>query len=301
VQYCTKFFIDSRKLWQKDLHGAHKIIAIPQHHLDIIRAAHDDISHKMIFATKSLIALRFWWPNMKHDIAWFICTCHICQLRQTRNLLIPPIVATPAPLFGKVYMDTMQMPLSGGFKYIVQGRCSLTTYPEWQKLRRENTTTLGDWIFEEIICRWGSLYEVVTDNGTAFIAAMEYLAKWYHINHIQISGYNSHANGLVERAHFDIRQSLFKAVDGDQSKWSEGAHSVFWAERVAVRKRMGCSPYFAVTGLHPLIPLDISKAMYLQPPPDSILSTTDLIARRAIALQKQSADLEKLYLKVYTA
>jgi Integrase zinc binding domain/RNase H-like domain found in reverse transcriptase len=301
VRYCTEFFVDSGKLWRKDSHGAHKIVAIPQRRLDIIRAAHDDIGHKMIFATKSLIALRFWWPNMKHDIAWFIRTCHICQLRQTRNLLIPPIVATPAPLFGKVYMDTMQMPLSGGFKYIVQGRCSLTTYPEWRKLRRENATTLGDWIFEEIICRWGSLYEVVTDNGTAFVAAMEYLAKRYHINHIRISGYNSRANGLVERAHFDIRQSLFKAVDGDQSKWSEGAHSVFWAERVTVRKRMGCSPYFAVTGSHPLIPLDISEATYLQPPPDSILSTTDLIARRAIALQKRSADLEKLYSKVYTA
>ena len=94
----------------------------------------------------------------------------------------------------------------------------------------------------------------------------------------RISGYNSHANGLIKRAHFDIQQSLFKAVDGDQSKWSTGAHSVFWAERITVRKRMGCSPYFAVTGSHPLIPLDIAEATYLQPPPDSILLTPDLIA-----------------------
>jgi hypothetical protein len=64
---------------------------------------------------------------------------------------------------------------------------------------------------------------------------------------------------------------------------------------------MGCSPYFAATGSHPLLPLDIAEATYLQPPPDSILSLTDLIARRAIALQKRSADLEQLYSKVYTA
>ena len=108
---------------------------------------------------------------------------------------------------------------------------------------------------------------------------MEYLAKQYHIRHIRISGYNSRANGLVERAHFDVRQSLFKAIDGDQAKWSVGVHSVFWAERVTVRKRMGCSPYFAVTGSHPLIPLNISEATYLQPPPNSILSSTDLISQ----------------------
>ena len=64
---------------------------------------------------------------------------------------------------------------------------------------------------------------------------------------------------------------------------------------------MGCSPYFTVTGLHPLIPLDISEATYLQPPPNSILSTPDLIARRAIALQKRSIDLEVLYSNVYSA
>ena len=78
-------------------------------------------------------------------------------------------------------------------------------------------------------------------------------------------------------------------------------YSVFWAERVTVRKRMGCSPYFAVTGAHPVLLFDISEATYLQPAPTSILSMTDLIAQHAIALQKRSEDVEKLYLKVYRA
>ena len=64
---------------------------------------------------------------------------------------------------------------------------------------------------------------------------------------------------------------------------------------------MACSPYFTVTGSHPLSPLDIAKATYLQPPPDSILLTPDLISRCAITLQKCLIDLEVLYLKVYSA
>src|SRR6202453_1368287 len=64
---------------------------------------------------------------------------------------------------------------------------------------------------------------------------------------------------------------------------------------------MGCSPYFAVTGAHPVLPFNISEATYLQPTPTSILSMTDLIARRAIALQKRSEDVEKLYSRVYRA
>ena len=37
------------------------------------------------------------------------------------NVLILPTVATPAALFSKIYVDTMFMPLSNKFKYIIQG------------------------------------------------------------------------------------------------------------------------------------------------------------------------------------
>src|SRR5713226_8499187 len=63
---------------------------------------------------------------------------------------------------------------------------------------------------------------------------------------------------------------------------------------------MGCSPYFAVTGTHPLIPLDVVEANYLLPPPDSLLSSTDLIVRHAIALQKQQGDLAWLKDRIHT-
>jgi hypothetical protein len=64
---------------------------------------------------------------------------------------------------------------------------------------------------------------------------------------------------------------------------------------------MGVSPYFALTGTHPLIPLDIVEATYLSPPPTSILLTTDLIARRAIELQKRREDIVRVTKKVYEA
>ena len=64
---------------------------------------------------------------------------------------------------------------------------------------------------------------------------------------------------------------------------------------------MGCSPYFAVTGTHPILPLDIAEATYLVPPPTSTVSTTDLIASRAIALQKRKSHLSALHSKVMAA
>jgi hypothetical protein len=203
---------------------------------------------------------------MGNDIAWFVKTCHLCQLRKIQNALISPIVATPAPLFSKIYVNTMYLPASEGFNFIVQRQCSVIHWPEFDMLRNENARAIGEWLLNNFIYRWGTLSEIVSDNGTPFVKAIGYLAKHYHINHIHISGYNSRANRLVECAHFDIRQALFKAADGIASKWSSVAYSVFWADRVTVQKHMGCSPYFAATGTHPLLPLDIVKASYLLPP-----------------------------------
>jgi hypothetical protein len=301
LRYCTEFFVDSDRLWRKDRKGEHKLVVSQDRRIFILASAHDDTGHHGYFATHAHISLRYWWPFMGNDIAWFVKTCHICQTRKTQNVLIPPVVATPAPLFAKIYVDTMHLPPSGGFKYIVQGRCSVVHYPEFDMLRNENAQAIGEWLLKCFIYRWGTLVEIVSDNGGPFVKAIGYLSKKYHINHIRISGYNSCANGIVERSHFDIRQALFKAAGGDQTKWSSVAHSVFWADRITVRKRMGCSPYFAVTGTHPLLPFDIVEASYLLPPPDSVLSTTDMIARRALALQKRSEDLTKIHSKVFEA
>src|SRR5882672_2961686 len=92
----------------------------------------------MAMQVKGLAGLAMTTVFMGNDIAWFIKTCNICQMRKTQNVLIPPTVASPAPLFSKIYIDTMHMPPSSGYKYIVQGRCSLVHWPEFDKLRKEN-------------------------------------------------------------------------------------------------------------------------------------------------------------------
>ena len=168
-------------------------------------------------------------------------------------------------------------------------------------LARENTNAIAKWLFEDIICCWGALNKIVTNNGPLIIKAVTHLAQKYHLNHICISSYNKHANGIVERHHFDIRQALFKAVNSDQSKWSTAAYSVFWSEHVTVRRRMGCSPYYAATGTHPLFPTDILEATYLQPPPNSLLTTTNLIACHVIDLQHQQDNLDRLHNTVLIA
>ena len=210
-------------------------------------------------------------------ISWLIVTCHVCQIQKTQQILIPPIIVMPAPLFSKVYMDTMHMPLSNGYKYIVQGCCSLIHYPEWTQLKRESAKAIELWILHDIIYRWGCLLWIVTDNGPTFLAALRWLEKHYGMKHIRISGYNSHANGIVECAHYDVREAVFKACDRDENPWSAHTYSIFWAECVTIQRCMGCSPYFSAHGTHLLLLLNIAESNYLLPLPASSLTSKELI------------------------
>jgi len=142
---------------------------------------------------------------------------------------IAPTVPLPYPLFQKVYVDTMHMPFASGFSYIIQACCSLTTWPKWCTLHSETGQTLGRFLFEDLLCRWGAVEEIITDNGTAYIAALDWLANKYAIQHICISPYNSRANGIVECQHWTIREFLFKTCEGNVSKWPATAAHVFWA------------------------------------------------------------------------
>ena len=167
----------------------------------------------------------------------------------------------------KVHIDTMHLPVSGGYKYIIQARCSLTTWPEFQKLKKETARTVGLFIVVFLLWRWGCLHEIITDNGPAMLAALKWLEEnyKYDIKHIRISGYNSRSNGSVEATHRPIREALIKTGGGSLKGWHKREGFVFWAERITTRKSIGMSPFYAVHGVEPLLPFDLTHATHFVP------------------------------------
>jgi hypothetical protein len=289
-----RYFLLDGRLWRRNPTGRDQLYLSPSQRFPVIREAHDGLGHKGIYSTRRTILDRFWWPTLDRDIKWYVNTCHQCQLRQTTKVRIPPVIRIPAPLFRKAYIDTMHMIPASGFKYIIQARCSLTAWPEWRALRTETGVTIGHFIFEEILCRWGAVEEIVTDNGSAYIAALDWLSTKYGIRHIRISAYNSRANGIIERQHRTIRDSLLKACGDDVSKWPVTAPHVFWADRVTTRKSTGHSPFYMTHGVEPILPFDLTLATFLVPNLTTSLSTADLLATRARQLQIREADLASI-------
>jgi hypothetical protein len=290
----TRFFVREGKLYQRDKQGNHQRVINKDERLTVLRQIHDGLGHKGFFPCRSQLYKRFWWPNAAEDLKWYLKTCQVCQERNIFKVHLPPIIPEPATLFGRIHVDTMFMPKARGFRYIVQAVCSLSGWPEAKALTHENGRTIGEFLMNQVISRYGAVREIVTDNGKPFINALEYLSAKYKINHIRISPYNSQAQGIVERAHYGLRESLVKACGPKINEWPLKLNYALWAQRITTRKGIGYSPYYMVYGTEPVFPFDIEEATYLAPNLNRLVPTTTLIAERLRQLEKRSEDLAKM-------
>jgi hypothetical protein len=296
IRQATDYFVLEDRLYRRnrDPEGSPQLVPDPAERLRLIEYAHNNLGHKGVFPTTRTLLVRFWWPHINDDVRWFTRTCHQCQVRQTEYFYIPTILPDVPVPFRKVHADTFLMPKVGSYRYVLHARCSTISYSEAKATTSENGTATGNFLLFEVLCRWGAISELVTDNGAPWVAGAEFLSERYGIRHIKISGYNSRANGIVESKHYDVREAIMKTCDGEESKWRQTLPFVLWADRVTIRRSTGYSPYYLAHGIHPLLPFDITEATFLSPPQDFGMTTEELVALRARQLAKRPQDIERM-------
>ena len=234
---------------------------------------------------------RFYWPNMWKDVRHHVRSCHECQVRSTKKVEIPLTISRPSTIFTKVYVDIMNMDAGMGYKRIVAARDDLSRAAEGRALQNAKAKTLAKFFWEEILCRYGMIGQVVTDNGPEVLEAFTELMRRYGIPHIKISPYNSKANGVVERGHFTIRESIMKACRTKPTHWPEYVHYAFFADKVTISQSTGFSAYYLLHGVNPVLPFDLLEATFMVEGFQEGMSTSDLLALRIRQLQKKPADI----------
>ncbi|EPQ51416.1 hypothetical protein GLOTRDRAFT_48519 [Gloeophyllum trabeum ATCC 11539] len=188
---------------------------------------------------------------MFKDVKAHVSSCHECQIRSTQKVEIPLTISTPATIFTKLYVDVMLMPKAKGYCYIVAARDDLTQAAEGRALRKSNADSLAKFFSEEIICRYGHIAEVVTDNG----------------------------------------EGIVKACEGGISQWPSKVHHAFFADKVTMQRASGFSPFWLLHGVDPILPFNLVEANFLVEGFKSRMASEDLLALRIRQLEKHPEDI----------
>lgn len=291
VKRALEFFLQDSLMYKRNHGHPLRVVLETEKRVQIMTQAHEELGHRGEFAVYEQLKKRFYWPHMRAHVRHHIQSCHQCQIRDVKRIELPLTVSTPATLFSKVYIDVMLMPKARGYRYIVAARDDLSRASEGRAMKKSTAQSLANFFWDQIFCRYGAIKRVVTDNGPEVQGAFSELMDRYGIPHVQISAYNSKANGVVERGHFIIREAIVKSCAGKISQWPDKVQLAFFADRITVSRSTGFSPYYLLHGIDPVLPFDLAEATFLAPAFQPEMSTTDLLAQRIRQLEKRDEDM----------
>jgi transposase InsO family protein len=294
LHQASRHYLQEGRLYRRHASGNNqRVLTNPADRKKILEDLHDGIGHRGEWAVWEAIRIRFYWPGMRQDVTQYVKSCHTCQLRSTKKMHIPITLSQPVALFRKVYLDLMKMPEAQGKNWIVACRDDLSGTAEARALAADNARALASFFIEQVIFRYGTVIELVTDNGSSLGGEFARLVSKYNIHQIKISAYNSQANGVVERGHFTLREALVKMCEGNISKWPTLLPAAVFADRITIRRATGFSPYYLLHGTHPLLPCDLAEATFMVPQFKDRMTDIDLLIARTRQIAKMPEDLAR--------
>jgi Integrase zinc binding domain/Integrase core domain len=207
-----------------------------------------------IRATKQLLAKQVVWRVMATDTAKWCRDCQHCQSAKITTQAAAAVQAIPVPdrRFSHLHVDLVgPLPTSAsGFRYMMTMIDRSTRWLEAVPLANVEAATCADGLIAGWISRFGVPSVMTTDRGTQFASALWSLRLG--IEHRMTTAYHPQSNGLVERAHRQIKDALRARVAGTQ--WPEHLPWVLLGLRAAPKDDSNTSATEAMLGTLLMLP-----------------------------------------------
>ena len=133
----------------------------------------------------------------------YVLKCDRCQKSRINKLQKGSEDLHPIPIPRKVWsqvgIDIMTMKRVGECRYLIRGMDYFSKNIEMCALKTKSAKEVAQFIYEEIICRWGLPDVIITDQGHEFCNAInDELMEHVQCKHRITSSYHLQSNGLVE-------------------------------------------------------------------------------------------------------
>ena len=149
-------------------------------------------------------------------------------------------------------------PAKGQRKFIVVAIDYFTKYVEVEALSSITDRQVCQFIWRNIITRYGIPCVIITDNRRQFVSmnTMEYCER-FNIQ-IQFSSVSQpQTNGQVESTNKEILNGIKKKIEGAKGTWDEELLGILWASRTTIKEATGHTPFFLVYGSEAVLPVEI--------------------------------------------
>ena len=247
------------------------LIVCPSHlTADIMRLHHDPplSGHRGAQTTLESIKRRYYWNYMPRQVKEYCRSCPSCQqynysCLHNRAPLKPICVSRPWQLVGVDFMGPFKTSRAGN-NYIVLAVDHLTKYAEGAATPSFDATTTAAFLFNNIVCRFGMVEQVLSDQGVNFESKLiKQLCALIGTDKLHTSTYHPAGNGITERLNRTIKPSIAKLVNDDHDDWDMFLPMVISSYNNSFHDSIKMSPYEAQFGRPPVLVHDVINGNHL--------------------------------------
>ena len=237
-------------------------LVIPHSHQNKLTTLYHSLGHLGINKVLPLLKERFYWKNMKQVVTDIVSSCDRCQKSKThKNRNRGPlehIQSIPVPMH-QLSMDFLQIDTRADSKFKL-----LTVIDEFTKfawaivVKSENASKTADKLYRELYTKFGIPSIVHTDRGQTFVSkVIKQLNAMLSIKHTTTTSYRPQSNATCERLNETLITRIRSLAPREKSKWNLHVDSLVFAYNYTVHESIGMSPYYAMFGRQPKLPLDL--------------------------------------------
>lgn len=163
----------------------------------------------------------------------------------------------------------------------------VTKWAEAVATRTHSAATVANFLYENIITRFGCPKELVSDRGTHFINnTIAALTNKYEIKHRKTSPYHPRANGQTKKTNGILCKILTKTILGAGTDWDTKLFAALWAYRTAYKITTNSTPFQLVYGQEAILLIELEVP--------SLRIAVDERLGDIASLQFRLSELEKL-------
>ncbi|GJY65920.1 reverse transcriptase domain-containing protein [Tanacetum coccineum] len=279
----------------------------------VLREIHEG-SCSMHSGPRSVVAkairIGYYWPIMHMDARKLIRECNDCQVH--RPVLRNPqqnltAITSSWPFYKWGINIAGPFPKGPGkVKFLIVAVDYFTKWIEAKPVATITDNQVKKFVWDNIVCRFGLLGEIVSDNGKQF--RDNPFKDWCEklcIRQCFASVKHPQTNGLVERANRSLREGIKARLDERSKDWIEELSHVLWSHRTMIKSSNGKTPFSLTYGTESVIPAKIGmptlRTMEVDPTKndEALEVNLDLIEEKreqaGIQEAKSKTKMEKYY------